>query len=631
MITHFNSHFNFLKSILMKVVTLDGINNNFNIHGFGATAPPDKITLMLMSQQTELIQKLKKKQANKEHILLELSKIRHVILLNGTKKRDIVLKIMPFVKNIDQYGQMFFSDNNKVQQILKENNLSGLGFDLNPFNNSAGGATWTKNEANKYYFKLPGKIESIRTVIKNVIGQDVSNVEVKNQGDYAGILEAARKNSIALEERWLLLQGFSGNNYAEINNGYLGNSSSYMLSFRDLLNSSNQFNIRKSGITITVNKTAEPSNPRLTIDQVQSLINKYALKDNQGNSRINFNGGFNSPNLSSFPQEVIQQIYNNGYWFALIAVPWASDGFDNATNRAEAKFQYENILSLEDWANKTQDQLHRWVTVSLAEKAWQGVKTIGLAPLRGLIIGIILLNVRNFAWCLSKVKTQKLQDFEKIKTIWLKGGGNRTEFAEAVEKGKRKKPLFGSGVNGLSNTINDETIDLPTEDDLNIDPEVNSDNKTLKIPQGIGASIATIGATINSAAAAYIVPAGVVIESMTTIINSAKVLLGKDDDPEGDNSANVQPEWKELGFSSEAEYKTYLAHGGAYNANQGSFSTGTIDTLHDLFNFLKASLVISLACSIYPYLFVYSQIGIIIAFIYALRKKLFKSKVYFLQ
>lgn len=54
----------------------------------------------------------------------------------------------------------------------------------------------------------------------------------------------------------------------------------------------------------------------------------------------------------------------------------------------------------------------------------------------------------------------------------------------------------------------------------------------------------------------------------------------------------------------------------------GSMGTGTIDNVSDLFNFLKGALVISFIAALYPPLYVPVQIGIIAAFVWAIRKRI---------
>lgn len=72
-------------------------------------------------------------------------------------------------------------------------------------------------------------------------------------------------------------------------------------------------------ITATCTTAAPTVTPRnLTAINVQEVINRYAIKDSVGNPTLNYNGGFDNPNLSTFPQEVLINLLQDGWWFALI-------------------------------------------------------------------------------------------------------------------------------------------------------------------------------------------------------------------------------------------------------------------------------------------------------------------------
>jgi hypothetical protein len=80
-------------------------------------------------------------------------------------------------------------------------------------------------------------------------------------------------------------------------------------------------------------------------------------------------------------------------------------------------------------------------------KVGQGIKTVGLAPVRGAYSALILVNFWGKATQLNDIRkkaeagdpnAKKLWD--KVTTLWLKLGGNRTTFKKEIEQGAKAKP-----------------------------------------------------------------------------------------------------------------------------------------------------------------------------------------------
>lgn len=83
--------------------------------------------------------------------------------------------------------------------------------------------------------------------------------------------------------------------------------------------------IYKNGICVPIPAT------RLTAIQAQSIINTYSGKDSAGNPTINFNGTFDYPNLSSFPNTQLQNLLRNGWWISLLK-PGSLNGYKPGLN-----------------------------------------------------------------------------------------------------------------------------------------------------------------------------------------------------------------------------------------------------------------------------------------------------------
>lgn len=608
----FNRHpDNITKSILMKISNLDGlgkkadmvneISKHTGIEKIGI-ATPDAVTLQLMKYQSDLIFQLK---TNKSQSLqAELRKVRALILMNGQPERDTVLKLIPLITDIDKNGNWIYKDAETAAIYLSklQNKQYGLGLDLNPFNTSSGGKKWSINEANNYYSKAPGKVEHIRTVVNLIIGQDLDKVESNRKNDYNNLVIDAKAVKVSIEERWKLLQAYAGASGAEILNGYFGNSSGYLLSYYIYDSPGDSVNVGKSGIIKTITRTAT-TYPSFQETKMQEYINQYALKDPSGRAIINFNGGFNSPNLSMFPPAVLQEIINGGYWFALIPSSANEGGFSNAQNRAEAKFNYDKILILEKWADDAFNKRHSWTHEDVFEAGYDVALTLlnpGIILVKAGVLLAMSTNFRNMARkaYISYMTPEELtasgytvDDQNKMKATqakfnatWDKAAGKQANLDRAIRDGNKKKPWFGKGqLAGLS---------------------------------GEGSTIGVILSAIG------------VITAFIKSLNDSGVSFKKKESDNPDDATDIIPDdvtnpttWQELGFSSEQEYKDYLANGGP---SAGSFATCTIDNWHDFFNYLKGSCAMLLGAQ-FAGVLIPMQIGISLMLIYALRFKIFSS------
>ena len=69
---------------------------------------------------------------------------------------------------------------------------------------------------------------------------------------------------------------------------------------------------------------------------------------------------------------------------------------------------------------------------------WKGVKKVGLAVPRKAFLSLVFLNVRGLAKRLSRFNPAELE------TVWVKNfGGKLSAIKKAIEKGKKKRALFG--------------------------------------------------------------------------------------------------------------------------------------------------------------------------------------------
>lgn len=81
---------------------------------------------------------------------------------------------------------------------------------------------------------------------------------------------------------------------------------------------------------------------------------------------------------------------------------------------------------------------------NVVQKVAEPVKTVALAPMRGAYLSLVLLNFRHWATKLAKVKSANAA---ALRDKWEKLGGNYSQLVDTIEKGSKKKGLFG--INGI--------------------------------------------------------------------------------------------------------------------------------------------------------------------------------------
>ena len=114
-------------------------------------------------------------------------------------------------------------------------------------------------------------------------------------------------------------------------------------------------------------------------------------------------------------------------------------GWGDKVNITEAKWQFQHIYDMEQWANKADNQRHTWSTVRDIDKAVQVFKTANLAAGRIPFLMLIKVNAFGIASSMASQRRNDNAGYEKVKLFWKQIGGNRTDFDNAVSKGAKKK------------------------------------------------------------------------------------------------------------------------------------------------------------------------------------------------
>jgi hypothetical protein len=105
---------------------------------------------------------------------------------------------------------------------------------------------------------------------------------------------------------------------------------------------------------------------------------------------------------------------------------------------------FEAITGLRDRLNKAWKKVKTKVGKDL-NKVWKGLKKIGLAIPRSAALGAIELNFRAIASQLFRTQKKGKKAEDKLKEAWNRMGGDYGKLNAAINRGRKRKPLFGGG------------------------------------------------------------------------------------------------------------------------------------------------------------------------------------------
>lgn len=166
------------------------------------------------------------------------------------------------------------------------------------------------------------------------------------------------------------------------------------------------------------------------------------------------------------------------------------------------KMAAERMLAAESDFLSKEKKIQDWMKVTAFEKLQNAAKKVALAPVRGIIEGVIRINGFGIATSMLLAKERKPNDYTSWRNNWIKMGGDPSNFDAAVIAGAKKKALLKGLALGETET------------------------RYVQLPVGVGTTAATaIVAATGGTAAPYAAPAAVVIDGLVVAINAAKIPL----------------------------------------------------------------------------------------------------------
>lgn len=174
-------------------------------------------------------------------------------------------------------------------------------------------------------------------------------------------------------------------------------------------------------------------------------------------------------------------------------------------------------------------------------KIWQGVKTIAMSAPRGAAESLIRINYRGKAKQLNTIRVAAEKGdaaakakWDKTTTFWLKIGGNRTNFKEAVIAGSDKKAFLGTPKKGFDG-----------QEQLNF---AGVDDATIALWVGTGSSIiATLTSLVGKAPEETGVPDDASNMSAGDMAAMQEALAAANEEPI-DSDSFIMPTWAKIGI-----------------------------------------------------------------------------------
>lgn len=99
----------------------------------------------------------------------------------------------------------------------------------------------------------------------------------------------------------------------------------------------------------------------------------------------------------------------------------------------------EHIAGIRSLVNKAWKQIKKD-----AKKVWRGFKKVALAIPRSAALGVMELNFRGVSGQLFRAQKDKKQT-DRLKELWNRLGGDFGALQKSIDRGRKRKPLFGGG------------------------------------------------------------------------------------------------------------------------------------------------------------------------------------------
>ena len=233
-------------------------------------------------------------------------------------------------------------------------------------------------------------------------------------------------------------------------------------------------------------------------------------------------------------------------------------GFGDSGNRETARKAFITIVKVETNVKRDWKKRHDWVTESVLDKVAQGLKTVNLAPLRGMLLLLVRVNFSNIATFLKLASIRTPEKYKKNRLKFKQLGGNRTKWDKSVDKGYKKKPLFAKKMNIDWNTVSFAGYNADGDDSTG--KKLLIPDKIIKAQPALGGAVSQIfspptGIT-NAAWGGIGTAAGTFLELTLSAINKMAVPLGaKESQPEGDDTPPTTEEIAELELEKEKALK----------------------------------------------------------------------------
>jgi len=225
---------------------------------------------------------------------------------------------------------------------------------------------------------------------------------------------------------------------------------------------------------------------------------------------------------------------------------------DGIMARRQLKDIFERFYNQEDTFDKIAKRLEDWQKVSNFEKAWQAVKTVIAAPLRGFFELMIKKNLFMVGAHLYALKKQNPAKYENIRNMYYGWGGNRTNFDKDVDEAKKFfdkyyhepaigetednniiPPVITTAQDNTKTSVNDKTAEAVAE---------TVAKKEIRMPQGIGVGVASaVTAATSGSAAPYAAAIAAAYEITATAVNSAHLKIGGVKNKNNLYSENIDP------------------------------------------------------------------------------------------
>jgi hypothetical protein len=303
----------------------------------------------------------------------------------------------------------------------------------------------------KLAVKNNGRTEDIMQALRHAVPGAIEQVKRANLPEIIGLTGGNCYNDAIKTGNWIRASvKYKADGYPEQNiqfpsallRGGIGDCKSLSLLYLAIMSAAGYdgglrfASYQKNGVFTHVYNWFNCNNQKVAFDACIPKLKESPRATNTTDMKVNYIAGI--PVVIEEPDEITRPIRQ------IEGINGINVWMYEDTGEVISGPEYAEIAGLRDKLNKAWKKVKKQVGKDLG-KVWKGLKKIGLAIPRTAALGAIELNFRGIAGQMFRMQKKGKKQEDKLKEAWNRMGGDYGKLNAAINRGRKRKPLFGGG------------------------------------------------------------------------------------------------------------------------------------------------------------------------------------------